>query len=145
MFCLNCGTEIKENARYCIKCGNEVNRENYIEQKKKCLEKEPKEETNTAFAIGIIITILIIMIGVIIAIKVGEKRILDNLSIETQKKQDVVEDVEETGGVNVSGNIYSNLGYQCGIFYSTTNSGDTGRVTLQGDEIFFTKWVRYIC
>lgn len=146
MFCNNCGAELKENAKFCPKCGIEIKQTDIAKvssETKSNSEIDEGKKKNTLSSINLFL-LGIIGVGIIVFIVLmclREKKTNGSIEeLENDTKYEEVVDNEDDlnimGPINKVGNTYANLGYQCGFLTHTTLSS-TGRITSQGDLVYF--------
>lgn len=162
MYCRYCGSEIKENCRYCPKCGKEqdVSKIKKIEKKIKKEDREAGKQKVVKISLNkLIIIFLILLIGIFLIPKtieyVSEKvytSMQDNKIDDTAEKlaKIAVQDLKiKTENIKITKVLYLDESYELSneilIYYSQKDKYDveTESVAQYNNGVFYTD-IQYV-
>ena len=113
MYCRNCGSKLKENAKFCGECGWKI--EDVTESEIISDEERPQKKKGVKKIILLVILMVILLISVVVVIYSKQQSTKENLlgntssqnldeSTETEKNEVLQEDIKEPDNENVNEN-----------------------------------------
>lgn len=113
MYCRNCGSKLKENAKFCGECGWKI--EDVTESEIISDEERPQKKKGVKKIILLVILMVILLISVVVVIYLKQQSTKENLlgntssqnldeSTETEKNEVLQEDIKEPDNENVNEN-----------------------------------------